>query len=120
MTLRPDITRFHIFSFQLRKNSIVKHYFECRVYSIANSSLFAREIQKLLNILGQLRADGFEPAMAKRWGYLEVLYINAVRESFERAAAASGGGSAKFFAESYEQGVKFVEKTDIGWKVCLE
>ncbi len=43
-----------------------------------------------------------------------------MREFFEGAAVAFGRGSAKFFAELYEQGVEFVEKLNVGWEIRLK
>jgi hypothetical protein len=54
------------------------------------------------------------------WAGLKILRVEAVREFFEGAAAAFGAGSAKFFAEPYEQGVEFIEKADVGWEVRLK
>jgi hypothetical protein len=52
--------------------------------------------------------EGVEPIL---------LYVEAVREFFERAARAFGVGSAKFFAESYQERVKLIEKPRFLWQV---
>ena len=56
--------------------------------------------------------EGVEPISKGTW-QSGVLYIEAVRQFFERAAGAFGVGSAKFFAESYQERMVFIEKLSI-------
>jgi len=51
--------------------------------------------------------------ISKGTGWLRLLYVEKVRQFFERAARAFGVGSAEFFAESYQERMVFIEKLRI-------
>jgi hypothetical protein len=51
--------------------------------------------------------------ISKGTGWLRLLYVEKVRQFFERAARAFGVRPAEFFAKSYEERMVFIEKLRI-------